>query len=108
MTTKQEFKYLGSVCSGSHRARDVIPALYRVLEDLAPTIAERIQKDYAALWDDKRNWSKLEDELPEEVDHLTNELFDNLDLLAPPGYRFGAHEGDGADFGYWKTDDEEE
>ena len=33
------------------------------------------------------------------------ELFDLLNGLAPEGYYFGAHEGDGADFGFWKTEE---
>ena len=32
---------------------------------------------------------------------LITDLSDKLDELAPEGYYFGAHPGDGADFGYW-------
>lgn len=31
-----------------------------------------------------------------------SDLFDALDSYAPDGYYFGAHEGDGSDFGYWE------
>lgn len=37
----------------------------------------------------------------EEVEHDLAALFDLLDGFALPGYTFGAHEGDGADFGFW-------
>lgn len=33
---------------------------------------------------------------------LFEELFCLLDMYAPDGYYFGAHEGDGSDFGYWE------
>lgn len=34
---------------------------------------------------------------------LLDSLFDTLDLYAPDGYYFGAHPGDGSDYGYWKV-----
>ena len=36
---------------------------------------------------------------------LNEELFDTLNNYAPEGYYFGAHEGDGSDFGYWKIEE---
>lgn len=33
-------------------------------------------------------------------------LADDLDNLAPEGYYFGGHPGDGADFGFWKLEEE--
>lgn len=35
----------------------------------------------------------------------TWEISDSLDFFAPPYSYFGAHEGDGADFGYWVSED---
>ena len=37
----------------------------------------------------------------EEASFLLEMLFDVLDYYAPEGYYFGAHPGDGSDFGYW-------
>lgn len=36
---------------------------------------------------------------------LNEELQDILDSYAPDGYYFGAHIGDGSDFGYWMTEE---
>lgn len=39
----------------------------------------------------------------EELSYFINEqLFDSLNELAPSGYYFGSHIGDGANFGYWE------
>lgn len=35
---------------------------------------------------------------------LINELIDMLNGFAPEGVYFGAHEGDGADFGWWPVE----
>lgn len=32
---------------------------------------------------------------------LLESLFDTLDSYSPKGYSFGAHLGDGSDYGYW-------
>lgn len=40
----------------------------------------------------------------EDATILLDSLFDTLDLYAPDGYYFGAHPGDGSDYGFWKND----
>ena len=37
---------------------------------------------------------------------LVARLDDHLNSLAPDGWRFGASEGDGADFGWWRIEDD--
>lgn len=36
-----------------------------------------------------------------ELEFVCEELFEALESYAPDGHRFGAHEGDGSDFGFW-------
>ena len=40
----------------------------------------------------------------EEAIMLLDALFDTLDAYSPEDYYFGAHPGDGSDFGFWKMD----
>lgn len=41
----------------------------------------------------------------EEACDFLSMLFDVLDVYAPKTYYFGAHPGDGSDFGYWKLEE---
>jgi len=40
------------------------------------------------------------------VSEVLSEIFDTLNDHAPEGMYFGAHPGDGADFGFWQCEDD--
>lgn len=82
----------GTVIHGTLRTRDLIEAFGRELLRINPKCnCEYVQ----ALVDN-----------PESGDEFDLEnLFDTLNYIAPEGYYFGAHEGDGSDFGFWQCEE---
>lgn len=58
---------------------------------------------YAALLEQEWN-----DELAEQAAFVLDDIADALDSIAPENAYFGAHWGDGAEFGFWPTDEESE
>jgi DNA repair protein RadC len=99
----------GSVISGTLRPQDLIPAFLDVLRDVAPAHDEQITAaafplpPAFALEDDTSDWWTSE-----QATDLLAELLDLLDEHAPDGHYFGAHPGDGADYGFWPIDDDAE
>jgi hypothetical protein len=85
------------------RAEDLIPVFEHVLDAAGagynrPAAVARLL-DGQALDDDE--WA--------EVSYYLNEvLFDALNDIAPEGCYFGSHEGDGACYGFWRHDEDEE
>jgi hypothetical protein len=93
----------GSLSSGTMRNRDLIPCFVDEVERLRtlhnePEIADI--KDIKQRMNDE-NYFESEDA---DID-LNETLFDTLNDYAPPFVYFGANEGDGADYGFWITND---
>lgn len=86
----------GSVSWGTHLASDLIPRFLRELAQLDEGKAAELRaKLPEGLEPDDPYWDS------EEVHWLLEELFDTLNEFAPHGYYFGAHWGDGTNFGFW-------
>ena len=107
MSTVKTFEYppLGSVSSGTMRTQDLIPVFLDVLEGYAPETAQDIRhaEDNRSVFDWLDNADETDE--PEAASYLLDELFDHLEEITAPYTHFGAHEGDGADFGYWVSFD---
>lgn len=94
-----------SVIHGTLRNCDIIPALCDVIQDtpaylqLLASSGSPIHAAMNRMEDKSDDWWNSE-----EATDLCQELFEVCDKYAPEGYYFGAHPGDGSDFGYWKTD----
>ena len=108
MTT---FPFAGSVSHATHRPEDLIPVFLhvaRAILDHDPRPDEIVwlwQHDFLDnIW---KRWACREDYFEsQESIHDLDALFNFLDAVAPPGTYFGAHEGDGSDFGFWPIEEE--
>ena len=100
MTVKSPM--IGSVSTGTMRTEDLMPAFADELSTL------EMSETGVQLLADVEKFLGSPEALPgwdsEEAQWLMQELFDELDNHAPLHMRFGSHDGDGADFGFWPTD----
>lgn len=95
---------LGPVSSGSLRQSDLLRAFAKELEALA----ERSDRsDHQQLVREAHFYLEEEELLADapSADMLLIDLTDALQDYAPEGAYFGAAEGDGACFGFWKDEE---
>lgn len=81
-----------SVSTGTMLTTDLFPAFIEVLQTVHPTQALLFEQAFAAT-------AGLA-----ERDELLTSVFDALNNIAPEGTSFGAHPGDGSDYGFWTED----
>jgi hypothetical protein len=92
----------GTVINGTFRPQDLIPALLDALNAVHPPAYDRITgcggmvPQYVWEDGDECEWWQSE-----ECQYALESLFDALDACAPDGHYFGAHPGNGSDFGFW-------
>lgn len=94
--TATKFPGLGSVSTATHRTEDLIPAFEDTLRDAG--VKFRRPTGVTRFLSGKR--VKDGDETAADY-YLQDDLWPALEDLAAPYTHFGAHEGDGADFGFW-------
>jgi len=99
------FDEQGSVSWGTMREQDLVPVFLDVLEAAEHPGASRLrhmaQDILKGNWDeDAPGWDT------EEMSWFVSEdLWDAMQDVAPPYCYFGAHPGDGADYGFWIDED---
>lgn len=115
----------GSVSTGTLRDEDLIPRFTLLLEELHPEKAAALKATYEDVYTHLAAGKSLaevtydhaqpltdaqidEPSMEESASWLMTELFEELEACAPDGHRFGGHEGDGADFGFWELESEPE
>lgn len=118
---------LGSVSSGTMRLKDVGEAVLAYLEYAKHDQAPEFRKEWNEGWrrpdpyevngspeeEDDGEGEFYEDDLPDTVHEALSELLNDttegmwgaMDSLAPEGAYFGTHMGDGADYGFWISED---
>lgn len=90
-----------SVSSGSLKTCDIIPKFLCVIRDTPEYVQLLNVIPCYTQGDNNAEWWRFED-----AEAIQSQLIDVLDSYAPSGYYFGIHPGDGADFGFWKTEEE--
>jgi len=97
-----------TVIRATYRSQDLLPAFLDLLRELDPvsysawvTSTWSIPPAYVADEGDESAWWESED-----CSNCIETLFDQLNACAPEGYYFGAHPGDGSDFGFWKQEED--
>lgn len=95
----------GTLISGTHRKQDLIPKFLSAIREYWPAgyaqlmalpfgvVPAHAQENEDADW-----WDS------ESADYMLEELWGVLEDLAPEDYYFGAHPGDGSDFGFWEME----
>ena len=106
----------GSISHGTLRPEDLIPTFGDELESLILLNGDWLAKPewhgkrdgLNALREDARAYDAATESAPENGPELVNELIDALQEFAPDYCYFGAHPGDGSDFGFWLYEDWQE
>jgi hypothetical protein len=87
---------MGSVSSGTMRSEDLYDAFTSALKDLDPKRYEAFTEDNQYAWGDDDDTS---------MDNAVKDLFDILNEYAAPYFYFGVHPSDGADYGFWFSEE---
>lgn len=90
------------VSDGTLKPEDLIPKFLNTLKHDEPAHAKFLKDNPEIL--EIQSWDDVDDETKSM---LVDELTDALNGIAPDGYFFGASDGDGACFGFWKVDPDE-
>jgi len=97
---------MSTLIHGTMRPQDLIPTFLDALRELDSTryagllLAGPVPA-YVQDEGDESEWWQSED-----AGYLLEDLFDALNDCAPEGQYFGAHPGDGSDYGFWDIEDD--
>ena len=84
----------GSTSTGTCKLEDLIAGIEYLKE--YDTLLNELIDDFEAEDDDElKGW-------------IADEIFDRLNEVAPANLTFGAHPADGADYGFWEIEDEDQ
>lgn len=93
-----------SVSHATMRTEDLIPAFIAAIRTIDTSIEPQLSGKLTDIESDMKVDGYFEsDDSVYDLDWL----FDKLNDMAPDGFYFGAHPGDGSDFGFWQCEDGE-
>lgn len=95
---------LGTVSHGTMRPEDLIPCFISAIREI---LARNAQTVILTSMDGLEGIIKNTPDYYQSDDCMydLDMLFDTLNTLAPDGYYFGAHPGDGSDYGFWECEE---
>jgi len=110
-----KYAEMGSISSGTMQPADLIPCFLDELKSLAMennnkedlAFVDEVQGRIDASGDDENQEGKtINDDYfeSEDSDFDLEGLFDRLQAYALPYFYFGAHPGDGANYGFWLSE----
>ena len=102
----------GTIIHGTCREEDLIPAFMEELERRSIQAASKLTSKYAAEgWPCSMSGLHYGDPFIGKQYELAMDLLGDLIIalheVAPEGCYFGAHIGDGSDFGFWENEPDE-
>ena len=116
--------FTGTVSEATMLSRDLVPKFMFILAQYHPdaydTIMGEIQEEFGLQYADLHECNALCDcdEYLKCVSHsgiweseamsyiLNETIWDAMQEIAPDGYYFGAHPGDGCDYGFWQCEED--
>ena len=96
-----EFRWAGEISHGTLRTEDLIPRFRDLVLEMTGGESNPVQLSCLNEAMEKPGFYESAD-----ADWFLEDLFDALNALAPDGYWFGSHEGDGSSFGFWECEDD--
>lgn len=101
---------IGSVSTGTMLAEHLVPRFIDVLAEIDRSRSEELVELYAPELAILAGYHRVEglinrDAYWDRMGDILTELFDVLEEYAPEDCYFGSHPGDGADYGFWPSED---
>ncbi len=96
-------EWVGTVSHATMRWEDLIPAFTDFLHEIWR--GEVFTKEECP---DQHLAGKTADRFYGDLNEIVGDLFDAIEEYVPEGYYFGAHPGDGSDYGIWPVEEEDE
>ena len=100
----------GTVSQDTLRTDDLLDTFATALESLLDVNTPVSGDDIVEVGElrDLIDEARATDPDSEDAQFTLEGLFDALDTFSPDGHYFGAHEGDGAAYGFWPFDDRDD